>query len=66
MTGLLSRDDLGLPTHCKPPLPGHGGRKVERTTGLGATSTIILLIFAGQRVSPPERHEVDASGASSF
>ncbi len=36
----------------------------EMGTGPEAASTMILLIFAGQRVATPERHEVDPSGAS--
>ena len=38
----------------------------EMGTGPEAVSTMILLIFAGQRVATPERHEVDPSGAASF
>jgi hypothetical protein len=38
---------------------------VESDDGAEAASPIILLIYAGQRVTPPERHEVDASGATS-
>jgi hypothetical protein len=34
--------------------------------GPEAASTMILLIFAGQRAVAPERHEVDPSGAPSF
>ena len=62
MTGLLSRDvdvnrSLGALLD--------DGTEREELMGLGATSTIILLIFAGQWTCPPERHEVNASGASS-
>ena len=38
----------------------------EMGTGPEAASTMILLLFAGQRVAAPERHEVDPSGAASF
>jgi len=37
----------------------------EGDDGAGAASPIILLIYAGQRFLSPERHEVDASGATS-
>jgi hypothetical protein len=39
---------------------------VKGDDGAGAASPIILLIYAGQHASAPERHEVDASGATSI
>ena len=43
-------------------LPDFGAER-EEPMGLGATSTISLLLFADQWTCPPERHEVNASGA---
>jgi len=63
MTGLLSRidDDAFMVSSCLQTLTTKAG-----DDGAGAASPIILLIYAGQRASAPERHEVDASGATSI